>query len=269
MKFLITKIGKNEKFIKIYRLVRPFFDPVRGLVVIPNFLRYLIQLNIYKRLFKKCEELRAFSFELFPQVYDATSFTKQDPHYFYQGVWAMKRIISSGIKEHFDIGSQIDFVRYLSLIVKTNFIDIRPIDLELSNLTCRKGSILNLPFGDDSICSISSLHVIEHIGLGRYGDQLDLFGSKKGAEELIRVLAPGGRLYISTPIGRPRICFNAHIIRTPLQVMELFEGLVLVEFSTIDDNRRFIENANPNDFSNSDYACGLFIFSKPHESAQF
>ena len=255
-------LWKNRKFIKLHRLVNPFFDPLKALYAIPNFFRYLMQLNAYRRLLKQLKSLSVFDFELFPQIHDATSQTKQDPHYFYQGVWAMKRIMSSGVKEHFDVGSQIDFIRYLSLIVKTNFIDIRPIDLDLSNLICVKGSVLDLPLENDSIYSMSTLHVIEHIGLGRYGDPLDIAGSQKAAEELKRVLAPGGKLYVSTPIGRSRICFNAHIIRTPRQVIELFDGLALTEFSAIDDSRKYIENANINNFSTSDYACGLFVFSK-------
>lgn len=272
---MIPNFGHNEKKVamnkllnirlirKLYIFISQFFDPRRALFAVPNFIKYLIDLYYFKRLCSKNKEWRGIDLELFPQLHDSTPMTKQDPHYFYQGVWAMRRIILSGVKEHFDVGSQIDFVRYLSIMVKVNFVDIRPIDLDLLNLLCQKGSIVNLPFRDNSIFSLSTLHVIEHIGLGRYGDSLDPIGSYKAAQELIRVLAPGGKLYLSTPIGRPRICFNAHIIRTPLQVCLLFDGLDLVEFSVVQDDRKYIEKANMNNYIKSNYACGLFVFTKP------
>lgn len=47
-------------------------------------------------------------------------------------------------------------------------IDIRPLELKLDNLFFLKGSILALPFADNSIESLSSLCVVEHVGLGRF-----------------------------------------------------------------------------------------------------
>jgi len=66
-------------------------------------------------------------------------------------------------------------------------VDIRPIDVSLDNLFFVKGSILNLPFRNNSIESISSLCVVEHIGLGRYGNVIDPYGSEKAIKELKRV----------------------------------------------------------------------------------
>jgi hypothetical protein len=56
------------------------------------------------------------------------------------------------------------------------------------------------------------MHVIEHIGLGRYGEALDPDGDLKAIRELVRVLAAGGNLLVVVPVGRPRIQFNAHRI---------------------------------------------------------
>ena len=44
--------------------------------------------------------------------------------------------------------------------------------------------------------------MLEHIGLGRYGDPIDPQGTEKAATELQRVLAPGGDLYLSLPIEK-------------------------------------------------------------------
>lgn len=109
-------------------------------------------------------------------------------------------------------------------------IDIRPIKLKLPNLSFARGDIKKLPFKDGEISSLSSICVIEHIGLGRYGDELDSFGSEKAISEIIRVLARNGNLFISVPIDlENKIYFNAHRAFTRNYIMELFKDLVLME----------------------------------------
>jgi hypothetical protein len=147
--------------------------------------------------------------------------------------------------------------------VEVEFIDIRPIQTNLRELIPRSGSILALDYQDNSVQSLSCLHVIEHIGLGRYGDTLDAQGSIKAANELERVLLPGGRLYLSLPIGRERVCFNAHRVHSPFSVLNMFRELTLVEFSWVDDDGKFHEQASCDDAREQDYACGMFLFEKP------
>jgi len=106
------------------------------------------------------------------------------------------------------------------------------------------------------------LHVIEHIGLGRYGDPIDPNGSIKACKELQRVLKPNGTLYISLPIGKPRICFNAHRVHDPREVIEYFNKLDLVEFSVVDDAGDFVEKVSPNNYAEQSYACGMYVFKK-------
>jgi hypothetical protein len=84
----------------------------------------------------------------------------------------------------------------------------------LDNFISKRGSILLIPYENNSIKSLSCLYVAEHIGLGRYGDPLDPFGTKKAAKELSRVLALDGNLYFSLPIGKPKLYFNAHRIHS-------------------------------------------------------
>lgn len=109
-------------------------------------------------------------------------------------------------------------------------IDIRPIELELPNLFFKKGSILKLPFEDNSIDTLSSLCVVEHIGLGRYGDQVDSFGSEKAIKELKRVLKVGGVILFSVPVDKEnKIYFNAHRAFTRDYILELFDGFEVME----------------------------------------
>jgi len=199
----------------------------------------------------------------YPILSDGTEKTPFDRHYFYQDIWAMRRIYKSGVRAHIDVGSRVDFVGMLSTLTYVTFIDIRPLEVQLEGLDSKKGSILELPYPDSSLPSISCLHVAEHIGLGRYGDPLDPCGTQKATVELSRVLARGGSLYFSLPTGKPRLCFNAHRIHSPQQIIAYFATLDLVEFSVIDDERKFHENVDYHHFEETEYACGLFWFKKP------
>ena len=61
-----------------------------------------------------------------------------------------------------------------------------------------------------SIDSMSALCSIEHFGLGRYGDPIDPDSCFKCFDSIQKKLRKGGQLYISLPIGRERVEFNAH-----------------------------------------------------------
>ncbi len=109
------------------------------------------------------------------------------------------------------------------------------------------------------------MHTIEHIGLGRYGDPIDPDGDLKAISELIRVLATGGNLLFVVPIGKPKICFNAHRIYSYSQIMSYFSALTLKEFSLIPDNAietGIIPNATKEISGKQTYGCGLFWFVK-------
>jgi SAM-dependent methyltransferase len=243
----------------LYRWVKPLIDPIRAARSVPGYVRYMRDWLRYGRL--EGAEPRAI-IDTAPQLGDDTSLTPFDRHYFYQDIWAFRKIKESGVEAHVDVGSRIDLIGFLSVICRVRFVDIRPLVVDLPNFQCVSGSILDLPMENDSIPSLSCLHVAEHIGLGRYGDPLDPHGTRNACRELARVLAPGGNLYFSLPVGKPRLCFNAHRIHAVEQILEYFRGLNLVEFSGIGDDRRFVTNIAPDTFQNADYACGLFHFTK-------
>ena len=151
------------------------------------------------------------SIVLYPCIWDATSVTPIEPTYFYQDSWAFDLIVKAKPRSHIDIGSHHKYVALLSKVVPLTMVDLRPLSLEMESIRFLQGTILDLPFPDSSIESLSSLCVIEHIGLGRYGDPLDPLGSLKACTELARVIKPGGNLYISVPIeDNPNTYFNAH-----------------------------------------------------------
>jgi hypothetical protein len=197
----------------------------------------------------------------YPCLFDNTPTTPYDPHYFHQAVWAVERIAARAPKEHVDVGSETTFVGMLSASVPVVFVDIRPFPIVLPRLRPLAGDLARgLPFDDGSIESLSCLHVAEHIGLGRYGDQLAPDGTRRACVELQRVLAKNGRLYFSVPVGRPRVCFNAHRIHTPEQIVQYFSSLALEEFSVVGDDYQLMLDADLCDGATLDYGCGLFVF---------
>ncbi len=243
----------------LYGLVKPVFDPIQ---IFWSFFRYpgfLCDLISYSKM-SGLEKISLL--DICPILGDKTKTSPFDSHYFYQDIWAAEKIIKSKIKRHIDIGSRVDFVGFLSTITKVTFVDIRPLEVNLKNFESIKGDITNLPFPNNSISSLSCLHVVEHIGLGRYGDKLDPEGTKKACRELARVLAKEGNLYLSLPVGKPKLCFNAHRIHSPEQILQYFNDLKLVEFSGINDEGRFMEKIQPEELRKQNYACGLFWFKK-------
>ena len=205
--------------------------------------------------------------DFYPCLDDRTGETKFDPQYFYQAAWAMSAIYKADPTTHIDVGSDVRFVGMLTAITKVKFVDIRPLNAALKNLECLNGTILNLPFDDQSLESLSTLHVIEHIGLGRYGDPIDPLGAEKASTELKRVLSVGGSLYISMPIGRPRVQFNGHRTFSPQEVLMLFEGLTLTNAALVDNYGHYHSDVNLNtvifnETLGNEFALGCFVFKR-------
>ncbi len=195
---------------------------------------------------------------LYPCLWDKTDHTPLDPIYFYQNAWAASKIFEYKPSNHVDIGSHVGFVGIVSQFVPTRMIDLRPVDIELEGLRFEKGDILQLPIQNDSIESVSSICVVEHIGLGRYGDKIDSFGSEKAISELIRIVKPSGNILFTVPVDQEsNIYFNAHRSFTRKHILKLFKDCTLHEERYIYGNRMF-DNYSPE----KGFGTGLFYFRK-------
>jgi SAM-dependent methyltransferase len=200
---------------------------------------------------------------LYPILDEKTAKTSFDRHYIYHTAWASRIVKEINPRRHTDISSALYFSTILSSFIPVEFYDFRPPDLELDNLACGKADLTNLHFDELSIESLSCMHVVEHVGLGRYGDPIDYDGDLKAARELRRVLAPGGNLLFVVPIGgEAKICFNAHRIYTYQLVLDIFD-LKLKEFSLIPaspQNGHLLRIATEEMANKETYGCGCFWF---------
>ena len=227
---------------------------------IVRFLQYLGELSTFRK-----NNDRRFSVsakDAYPCLKDKIINTPFDPHYTYHPAWAARILAQTKPEYHVDISSILYFSTVISAFIPVKFYDYRPAQVSLNNFESGFADLKQLSFQDNSIHSLSCMHTIEHIGLGRYGDEIDPQGDLRSINELKRVLKPGGDLLFVTPVGNPKIEFNAHRIYSYEQIIAYFSPLSLFEFSLITDDGSMITNADPNLVKQQQYGCGCFWFKK-------
>jgi hypothetical protein len=168
--------------------------------------------------------------------------------YFFQDQLAAGWIYEEKPVRHVDVGSRLDgFIGNLSIFREVEVIDIRPQPLRMPNVRFHQLDLMK-PLPDEwieSTDSLSCLHTIEHFGLGRYGDSIDDNGHLKGLAQLKRMVAPGGMIYLSTPVGPERVEFNAHRVFAARTLIDWFaDGWKIEKFAVIDDANQVIEGDN-------------------------
>jgi SAM-dependent methyltransferase len=245
---------------RAYSIARRYLDAILDIQAALDSIRAFPRFLAARRQYEMLLGRRLDRMDDIPQLLDSTPTTPFDAHYTYQDAWAARLIHGARPRRHVDVGSRISFVIGLTPFVSTTFIDVRPLEVTIENLDSQAGSITDLPFEDASLESVSSLHVAEHIGLGRYGDPLDPAGTVKAAHELARVVAPGGTLYFSLPVGRSRVAFNSHRVHDPRDIPGFFAGLTLRSFAAVLDDGTYSERVQPADLAEAQYACGMYCF---------
>ena len=162
-------------------------------------------------------------------------------HYFHQDLLVANSIFRRRPSLHVDIGSRVDgFITHLLSFEQSTLLgDIRPIEyihpsLETFVIDITKQLPASLVGFFDSV---SSLHAVEHVGLGRYGDDVDPEGHIKATRNLKRMLTPHGLLYLSFPAGRSRVEFNSQRVLSIEESLNIFSsvGLKPKELRIVDD----------------------------------
>jgi hypothetical protein len=196
--------------------------------------------------------------------------------YFWQDLSVAQWIASASPTKHVDVGSRIDgFVAHVASFREIEVFDVRPISNHIPCVIFKQvdfmQSAIAADFGaGDGYCdSLSCLHALEHFGLGRYGDPIDVKGYKKGIANLAKLLKPKGRLYLSTPIGRQRVEFNANWVFSPQTIIHTAHanGLELIELYTLNTSGTGLLQVDLTEptltnLAQQRYNLGIFIFVK-------
>jgi SAM-dependent methyltransferase len=191
--------------------------------------------------------------------------------YFHQDLFVARKICEANPDKHVDIGSRIDgFVAHVAAFRKIEIFDIREQASTVKNIAFKQADLMELPKGMENYCdSISSLHAIEHFGLGRYGDPVDYNGHIKAIKNITAILKPHGTFYFSVPIGRQRIEFNAHRVFSVQYLWNLLkDDYDLVSFSYVDVGGDFHEDVPFSESIGVDFTkdymwgCGIFELRK-------
>lgn len=177
-----------------------------------------------------------------------------DGHYFWQDLICARWIFEKSPKNHLDVGSRIDgFIAHLLTFMDVTLFDIRNIQNVIPGLKFAMADVqTSIHEYIEAFDSVSSLHAIEHFGLGRYGDSLSTEGHINGLINISMCVKKGGYLYLSFPVGKNEIHFNAQRVLKPdwpLRILTGFsvEEVVLIpwrgepvkikDFSEVDENK--------------------------------
>jgi len=250
---------------KIYWLlsVQFGFDPRRMIRSFSGLFRYIRDwFHFHKNYQGQLEWLPCLH-----DWYEEGGSTKDE--YFLQDLYVARKVYLANPVKHIDIGSRIDgFVAHVASFREIEVFDIRPVSASISGILFKQADLMNpCESLDEYSDSLSCLHALEHFGLGRYGDPIDVYGYRLGLANMIKMLRSNGLFYLSVPIGIARVEFNAHRVFDPREIVQLAEQhhLILERFAWVQLGL-LTESINPEkDFDAlacSRYALGIFIFRK-------
>jgi len=251
---------------KIYRYIRVLgFDPVKILRSIKALPLYWRELSIFRRNLNKS----VWVLHTRPILDERNAESASLGEYFWQDLFVAKRIIESNPERHIDVGSRVDgFVAHVACVRNVEVLDIRPMTATIPNVSFTRWDITNPREDLKGVADcVTCLHTLEHIGLGRYGDPLDPDGWKKALASLAGVVAPGGALWLSVPIGVQRVEFNAHRVFSPITIRDEAQraGLVVAEFHYLQGAQLFHSTdveEDMNRLGRADYGLGIFYFRR-------
>jgi hypothetical protein len=231
---------------------------------------YLRDLRLVKKNLKENKDFKISS--LYPCLMDKSDNAGiNSGHYFHQDLLVAQQIFLDSPIKHIDVGSRIDgFVAHVASFRKIDIIDIRDLSSEQKNIGFLKLNVCEplKPEFNEITDSISCLHAIEHFGLGRYGDPIDVDAHLKALDNFKSMLKPKGKFYFSTPIGPQRIEFNAHRVFSVKYLLEKFKNNFSVEdFYYVNDKGNLIhpkifESPEIENNFGCNYGCGIFFLKK-------
>lgn len=193
--------------------------------------------------------------------------------YFWQDLLVARWIFEARPQRHVDVGSRVDgFVAHVASFREIEVFDVRPISRQIQSIKFTQADLMSstgLPVTEGGYCdSLSCLHALEHFGLGRYGDPIDPVGYQRGLANMTLLLRSSGVFYLSVPIGRERVEFNANRVFDPRNIVRQGEvnGLVLHRLMVIEQGGATkevsITQEMLKELAETDYSLGIFVFTK-------
>lgn len=271
---LINRIKKNKKlrknFQSFYYWISAFgLEPIKMIYSIKGVILVVKEYFILKKQNKQFNYKLRFSVPCLGDRWEDCGTTSG--HYFHQDLLVARKIYNANPQKHVDIGSRTDgFVAHVATFREIEIFDVRPSEAKIPNMNFKQSDLMQPQEQYENYCdSLSCLHALEHFGLGRYGDPIDIQGHIKGFKNLVKILASNGTFYFSVPIGEERIDFNGMRVFDISTILNLAKvhSLELKTFSYINDagdlNENIILTTELID-NNCDcyYGCGIFEFLK-------
>jgi hypothetical protein len=200
--------------------------------------------------------------------------------YFLQDLLVARWIYEAQPVKHIDVGSRIDgFVAHVASFREIEVCDVRPVSTKISGIIFRQIDLMQEKNIDELVAesydSLSCLHALEHFGLGRYGDSIDVYGYEKGIANMANLIKADGKLYLSTPIGQEKVEFNAHWIFDPRTIIKTAEinDLRLDKLIIIQRDGEIVDmQINEQEISRiskEQYVLGIFVFIKKEAITSF
>jgi hypothetical protein len=239
-------------------------DPMRTLRSLRGIPRYLADLRKFRVGHKG-------SLNLSPCLYDwyeEGGATRTE--YFWQDLLVAQKIFRHAPKRHVDIGSRIDgFVAHVASFREIEVYDVRPITAVIPNIHFRQADLMRGLEIEDPCCdSLSCLHALEHFGLGRYGDPVDPYGWRSGLANMSRLLHSGGHFYLSVPVGRERVEFNANRVfdAATLVAEAVHLNLRLLSLEIVEEGHKItcvdVDSGSLQSLAHMEYALAMLTFVK-------
>lgn len=212
---------------------------------------------------------------LMPCLHDRSAFSgASQTEYFSQDLLVAQKIFAARPIHHIDVGSRLDgFIAHVASFREVTVIDIRPAAMSIQNVTFLQADLMAPPKAmEGKYDSISCLHTLEHFGLGRYGDPLNPLGYASGLLNMAKLLSPGGTFYLSVPLGRERVEFNAHRVFAPTRILDVASegGLAPLDIYFVDarGNATLWDKTDQQlaAVAACSYTLGVFVFKKQTSS---
>ena len=242
---------------------------IRKLIGMKRFVLEFAQFNNFVKSAKHFKEqggsIDSYSLHL-DEIQDSAG--SASGHYFWQDLIVAQWVLKQGYRNIVDLGSRLDgYISNIAASRPLSVIDIRPLSHKIPNVEFIQADILQIRT-EKRFDLITSLHTIEHIGLGRYGDQIDPHGHIKAFEALVTLLVADGHLVVSFPISpRTEVEFNGQRkigFKEPLEWAKSF-GLDLIQFIHLDSKDKlsyFFTVEELDNFVPESGNLGIYFFKK-------